>query len=359
MDEIKFTQEIKNSVTNRYLKIYDLNSLSGLYNFLKENDLYEKFKYTIADFIKSFVEGKANDYFHKNLNLFEKMGFLSNKKYLQHQKNMGLLNGFTSLAAMTVIDLAPQIIDLIRTKIRNQKYIEFVVGWLAYINQKQSLILKGRIVKFYDSLGAKFELDEFNNIFDKYSTGNVNDLPALSGLTKEEKYKLFNYILSASDIEDKFVSERIKQFGNEYLAFKILEVEEIMNSVEDNLEYNSDVSSITGFSLLTSSFQSIIGNYDKAKEFAIYNFDNDPFAKIRIKRKEEILKAGKDITPIVMAGFTFYAGPVGDAILVAATPIIHRLLNDEINIDKTINIHSALKKVMDELKKEQELKKSK
>lgn len=83
-------------------------------------------------------------------------------------------------------------------------------------------------------------------------------------------------------------------------------------------------------------------NIQHARECGVYSFENDPFA-IERQKNMEIISEAKKFTPLILGGLSFFTGEIGDFLLISATPIINRLINDEIDIDKAVEISKRLK----------------
>jgi hypothetical protein len=242
------------------------------------------------------------------------------------------------------MDLSPLIIDYFYKKNRVNNIKEFVIGWLAYINKKNSIKLQCRVQELYSKLGEKFNLEEYTKIFNKYSNSSISVFPYLKDNNMGEKYKLSNFILGVTDMSNDDVVERAKEFSNDYLKLAFVDTEQQIKFISDNQEYISDVANFTAFSIM-DIFKDIPDNIETAKEASLYSLENDPFEKQRNSRKNKIIESVNIGTPIVLGALTFYTGPLGDALLTASAPAISKLINPQIDVNKTIEIQQKIKQL--------------
>lgn len=334
------SQKVQNSVSTFYLNLSDILNSTGLYNFLKENDLYQKTKHELSNFLVSSVERSFNERFHNSLNIFEKIGFLSDTKWQAHQRKVGLTKGLTAFTTTTILDLAPALYDYIYQEKKFDNIIEFLIGWMAYINQQNSVIIQKRVSQFFRAHKREFPISRFQELFQRYSTLKSISFPDLSFDNQDVKYQLFHLILSSSDLQDLKILARAKECGN-YLDIPTTQVDEILKNVFENQTIISDIIKFSGFSI-PSLFEDLSQNIQHARECGVYSFENDPFA-IERQKNMEIISEAKKFTPLILGGLSFFTGEIGDFLLISATPIINRLINDEIDIDKAVEISKRLK----------------
>lgn len=334
------TEKEKDLVSSYFLNITDILNSTGLYNFLRESDLFQKGKRELADFLVGFVERNQNQRFHESLNLFEKFGFLSNQKWQDHQRRVGLLKGMASFSANTILDLGPLLFDYFYQQQSAKKKIEFLIGWLAYINQRNSVLIQKRVIQFCNALKTEFNAKRYRELFEEYSLQSTPVFPVLENADENAKFQIFQIILSVSDLEKSTVKKRANDLGN-FLELSESEILNALSNTTDNQKFISDISKFSGFSINTI-LQDLAKNIEHAKQCGIYTFENDPYFEERKRNKEILLEVGK-MTPMLFGGLSFFTGEIGDFLLISSLPIINKLLNSEINIDKTIEISKRLK----------------
>ena len=130
----------------------------------------------------------------------------------------------------------------------------------------------------------------------------------------------------------------------DYLKLAFVDTEQQIKFISDNQEYISDVANFTAFSIM-DIFKDIPDNIETAKEASLYSLENDPFEKQRNSRKNKIIESVNIGTPIVLGALTFYTGPLGDALLTASAPAISKLINPQIDVNKTIEIQQKIKQL--------------
>lgn len=335
------SQNTQNSVSNFYLNMADILNSTGLYNYLRENEFYQQAKHEFSDFLVTSMERSQNEKFHNSLNFFEKLGFVSNAKWQRHQQKIGLLKGLTSFTSLTALSLLPAVIDVVSRERKFANISEFLIGWLAYINKQNSIVIQKRVLQFL--LACKYDLsaDKYLRIFEKYVNSGQIRIPGLSFSNREFGYQLFHLILSASDLSDVNVAKRAEECGD-YLGIGEVEMRDILQNVYHNQTLVSDLSVFSGLSI-PCLFEDLSQNFAHARECGFYSIENDPFCQEREKNKKIIAQSVKLSVPLVFGGVSFFTGEIGDFLLFAAIPVINKLINEKVDIDKTIEIATRMK----------------
>lgn len=331
------------SVSNYYANTVDLLNITGLYNTVKNHDQYEELKNDLAKFLSNSYEIKKNKDFHNSLNIFQKNGYFYESIYEEHIKKMGVSKGLIELITRETIDIAPIIYDSYLKKRENDKLTKFIIGWLGYINRSNNTLISFRVKELFARFNKKFNFEKFEYEFYKYADDFAVDLPVLSNLSVYEKNRIHDFIISISDLSNPDTSKRAKDFSNLFLNIHYDQADKRISDIHQNQEYLSDIVSFSGISI-KDILGDLANNIEVSKQSAYYSIENDPFAIKREHNKEIISQSIKYGTPIGLASLTFFTGPIGDALLTLSAPAINKLLNPEIDINKTIEIRKRLEK---------------
>lgn len=328
-------------ISNDFSKISNLLNTTGLYKFLKENDLYQNSKKEFSSMVTGFIENGINKDFHQNLNFFEKIGFLSESKFTKHQQKVGFYKGLTSFTVESTLSLAPAIVDYFYKKEKFTNLKEFVIGGLSFINRENSILIQNKSEVFYRLLGEKFKYSEYENLFNKYINQNIRVFPYLNKSNESEKYKLFNFIISVSDLNNLSVKSRSEEFG-EYLGLNTNEIIMALENVKESSDYISDIAKISSGITLTDIFRDISESFSHSKQYSLYSLENAPYSKKRIETREIINNTIKNSLPIVLTSLgTFNTINNISSLIEISSPIVSNILNSEINIKKEIKIQKG------------------
>ncbi|WP_026731799.1 hypothetical protein [Fischerella sp. PCC 9605] len=343
MNQFQLISDTQQVLTSNYiLRVSDVLNTTGLYNYLRENDAFHKFRREFATLMANAVEGKMNEDFHNTLNFFEKLGFVSNSKYVEHQRRVGLRKGIVSFATSSLIIAAPALIDYIYQNRRAKDLTEFVLGWQAYINKGNAFLIQKRAIQFHSAVNLKFDEQRFREIFERYANRNV--FPTLKGRDESEevRYQLFHTILSACDLNEP-MSREVCLDCADVAGLSRNDAEEMISNYGQNQRLVSEVTGFAGIAL-GSIFQDLASSFDHAKQCSFYTIENDPYTLERVKWRSMIEGFTKDAITQLPLMMIMGANPSAFA-LVAGRPIFQRLLNSENNIDKTLEIVRKLKAI--------------
>lgn len=336
-------------VFNYFDNANKLLSSSCLYHFTKQNGLFQSAKYEIANFLSSIYEKNANEKFHKSLNYFQKLGFGIDDKVIKHQEKIGLNKFIIASSVEIILTSLPVLYDYFnrKTEVRNIK--ESVIGWIAYINKKNTHVIIKKCEDLYRHINEKFSIEEFINIFEKYANCNINEFKKT--IDFENRYRFFNFIISCSDLNDPDILERCKEFGIYWLKLSENEVLYAISNVKDNEEYLSDISTFSGTSIV-EVFGDLAQSISHAKEYSFYCFENDLYAQKRLQNRNKILNLTKSAGALALSSLSLYTGTACDALLIVSAPIINNLLNEENNFNQAISIQTKMKKMKEQLQNE-------
>lgn len=105
MDDVSetLTATQQSFVGGRIVRSDILNS-TGVYSFLKETGALEAAKDALAGVLTGAVESKFNDRFHAGLGFFEKLGFLSDRKYEAHCRRVAFAKGTADFFTRSAVD---------------------------------------------------------------------------------------------------------------------------------------------------------------------------------------------------------------------------------------------------------------
>jgi len=275
-------------VGNRVIRFADVMNTTGLYTFLKENDAFQAGKDALAAVVHGLVENTLNERFHKGLNFFEKMGFLSDRKLQEHSSKVAFLKGGADFAVRAAVDLIPMVIDYVYRNNEFQTLSDFFIAWLAYVNREPSMALQNRVVRLYHGNEREYDHKRFLTVFDDGLSKRPGLLPPLPSSMIDHPEALFATMLAGCDLKNEAVLGRARELGD-YLRFKPVQIDEQIGLVLDGGAVVSDLTGFAGFSL-DSLFQDLLVNFHHAREAAVYSVDNDPYHAMRQERKKRILQ---------------------------------------------------------------------
>ncbi len=331
-----------NQVFNNFNNINELLCSSGIYSFVKQNGFFQQAKSELSNLLTSYYEKKDNEKFHKSLNFFEKLGFMNDDKIRKHQEKIGFNKSMIAFTTDIAFLIVPFLLEQYKRNSEVKKIKEFVIGWIAYINKENNPLILKKIEAFYSKIKENFMLSEYNNIFEKYANCNIGCFPSL--IDANNSYSFFNFILSCSDLSNQKVNDRIKEFGYHWLNLSESEVSTAISTINDSQEYLSDISTFTAVSML-ELFNDLAQSINHSKQYSNYCIDNDIWALKRIHNRKLIEQSLKNAIPIALSGLSFYTNNIVDSLLIASTPIINNLLNNEINLEKAIEIQKRIKTI--------------
>ena len=328
-------------ITICYDRTMSALNATGLYNLCKENPQYQEAKKAAASFIVGWVESTGRANFERNMNVFERCGFLSNGKYESHRKKLGLQKGLAAFAVTTAFDLGPMVIEYFAHKNRVQNLAEYIVGWLAYINGNNSLLIQNNVRRFFQNMEAEFNIHAYQEQFDYYAQSSIRVFPYLNQANVENKYQLFNFILQTSDLNDPEVKEKCTELGKDGIGLMQQEVDEIITRVEQNQELICDISLTSGFSIATV-LSDLTSNAKQAMQYSSYNVANNPYGKnresaMRLLHSTQSM-GGKFSSPTIP-----FAGQLGPETLQLSKPAVYRTINSSLDISKGMEIIKRMK----------------
>lgn len=339
---------------NEYnIRLIDGLNFSNIYNFIHKNPEYEMLKKNLADFLSGIWANKKNKQFHDSLNVFEKLGFLSQIKETAHDFGTVLETNIVKASVFVFSQVVPFMIQKIANKRESDKAIESIIGGLAYINQIPTSQVQSRVQSYYHNYNREFDQDKFKILFDKYAVGHLPIFPEIPLSLFDKRHTLYQTILSSADLKDPKVVERASQYG-EFLGENNLVIDETIKNTERNLELISDKANFESITV-GNLFNDLISDANYIRQSADYTASTDPFKKIRSRNKKIVVKGTVTAT---LAGLTYFTGPVGDMLITASIPVIDTLINNEMNVDTAIKIHDkfkTLKSDIHDLKEKKEL----
>jgi len=329
-----------NHVFNNFNNINEVLSSSGIYCFVKQNGFFQQAKMEIANLLTSLYEKKANEKFHNSLSFFEKLGYIKDEKVKKHHEKIGFNKSVISFASDSAFVIIPFLIDHFKKCSEAKKIKEFVIGWIAYINKENSILIRKKTEIFYNKINENFTESEFTNIFEKYSNSNIINFPRL--IDVDNSYSFLNFIVSCSDLSNPQIIERINEFGYHWLKLPEKEINFIINNINDSQEYLSDISTFTSASIF-EFFNDLTESVNHAKQYSFYCLENDIWAQKRFQNRKKIEQTINKALPIALSSLSFYTNNIFDALLISSVPIFNNLLNSDINFDKAIAIQKKIK----------------
>lgn len=319
-DLIKPDQQL--IITNNIARTSNIAVRSGIYTSLKENPILQEMNKKAVESIADILNARESQRFNESLRWWEKHIFKPAPEKLQrHYKNLGAINK-GSVAASYLISQAPLAIEVILRWRAGVKQRTFFTSWLAYINGENNIRVQRAVEAVCKEQGISFNEKEYINAFNE----SIDQSPAKkinmpSGQSSpEDRYNIFSFITSHSDLSNEKVRERCQLFGN-YLDLKSNDIDAGLAVSADALEASSDQCTIIGW-----AFERILADFAKdiehAKQFSNYAVYNDIYAAQR-KRNISLGLA------VPLVGLSIFNPALAKPLLTVGLPVFTELLKTD------------------------------
>lgn len=323
-------------VSNRIVRFADVLNSTGVYTFLKEQGALDKAKDALGRIVTGAVEKNINARFHDGLGFFEKLGFLSDRKYQAHCRKVALAKGISEFFVGGAVDVLPQIVDHVHRSREFEKLTDFFIGGMAFVNREPTIAVQRRVIQLYESNERRYDATSFGLAFRERAAGRVGLLSPVPSSLSERREALYVSMLAGCDLRDPDVLVRARELGD----FMRLSAEEVEQHVRVVLDGGEATSELTGFSAICISnvFRDLMGNVERAKQAAVYVVENDPYQAVRQQRREAVVAGG-----IALAGAVAIAGgPLGQAVIGEAAPLISALATGGPTVGVVIEVSKRL-----------------
>lgn len=286
----QFMTGYMNGTLNKY------NSLSNLSQLSIDFELVD----AIASFLTATVEKDMNRRFHNNLSVLEQNGLLSKEKFEKHKRSVETAKQLTSLGAYVAFSLAPIIGATINKYLNKNEIVDFIVGVYAYINRDYTPLIEYEIMCLFQQMDIRVSKEKIKGVFEQYKTeSGLLHIPNFSKRNMtifgdEGKDTLAKEIVSRCDLSNEVVNNRAMEFVEDFLRISNTSAEKL---VEDSICSQNALSDITWFSAINYRyvFLDFIQDIRNAQQFAFYDLENDPYARIRENRREKMESMVRDI----------------------------------------------------------------
>lgn len=211
---------------------------------------------------------------------------------------------------------------------------------LGHADPEAIVLSAARVRVLARALGVGYSSDRARQAFEQ---GAVSSLDRLDIPSDRDQFRAFVTLVHATaDLSRADVRDRVMALTS-MTGLRDSRAQVIVDDAFENQGVISDISAVAGAGA-GSILSDLARNLDVARAAGQYCLEHDPWANTRADRRAKVATAAKVGVPLILGALTLTTGPVGDALLVVAVPIISSLINEEASGKKTIDIFRRLKK---------------
>lgn len=279
------SSQIITGFTNGALNKY--NSFSNLSSMRFDSELVD----AVASFLTIAVEKDMNRRFHKKLTILEQNGLISPEKFEEHKRSVINAKQLTGIGVYAAFSLAPIIASTINNYLNKNEIVDFVIGIYAYINRELTPLIVYDISNLLLQMNISVNENKIRSTFGKYcQNGAISRIPVFSRRNRSIFDKngmeiLAKEIVSRCDLHIIDVNNRAMEFIEDFLR---IDDQSAQRLIEDSSYAQDSLSDITWFSAISFRyvFTDFIKDISNANQFAFYDIDNDPYARLREDRRQ-------------------------------------------------------------------------
>lgn len=290
---IIFNEDSKSIITNYNENFSDIICMTNASQLL-QNTGYARIENSFANFISGAIENNLNEKFHNSLTELEKSGIISAEKLMSHAQHVKKAKGQAAVISTFAFEVAPLVYDFVSSRLSKKNIIEFIIGWISYINGKEDVEAERLIKNFFAENGINVKPEEYKRIYWQYVNASNTTISNLQlsntsrrNLSGENISIVAKKIVSYCDLSDNKIKERALEFVSSCLNIRTTNAEEIVEESKGVQEYNSEVIRFSALNFVTY-LQPIINSIEKGKQFAYYDANTDRYSLLREQRKAEI-----------------------------------------------------------------------
>ncbi|MDD3051475.1 MAG: hypothetical protein PHR06_10060 [Candidatus Cloacimonetes bacterium] len=326
--------------TGYLLNTIDTINTTNIYRELLESGKYNDFKNNFADLITTMVLRREEDKFHNSLNIFQKAGFISDRKLQEHHARLGLVGGIANFSLTALPDLTILLFNEWKMSCKINEMLNFLVASLGYINRETNSIILSRIDQMYKLLGRKYKHTAIVTQFADYADSDLSKIPQFKKNNFSTAYRFYYYVLAVSDLQEKGCRQRAAEIGD-LLGFSAADIDYIENNVMTNQQVISDISQFSSINI-----KEILGiinkNFEHTDQYIKFTIENDPHKK---RQQETMSMVKKILAAGTLTTVAYFGKKHPESIVAFAKPYLEILINPENNLQKTIDIKKYLKNI--------------
>lgn len=337
------SSQIITDFTNGTLNKY--NAFSNLSDIQLDTKLAD----AIAGFLTVAVEKDMNRKFHENLTILEQNGLISQEKFERHKSSVVAAKQLTSIGVYAAFSLAPIIGATIENYLNKNEIIDFIVGIYAYINRELTPLIIYDISNLLIEMNISVSEKKIQDVFEKYCKNNgISQIPVFSKRNRSifgnsGMDTLAKEVVSRCDLNEVEIFNRAMEFIEDFLHIDSFSAQKI---VADSQCSQNALSDITWFSAINYRyvFLDFIKDVENAQQFAFYDINNDPYARIREDRRQVMQSVVDDV--VSKKGLFLSDGKRRD-IIDASAKMIQYSLNPSYNIGMDIQMIKREKRILE------------
>lgn len=334
------SSQIITGFTNGILNKY--NTFSNLSEVQFDTQLAD----AVAGFLTFAIEKDMNRKFHEKLTTLEQNGLITQEKFERHKGSVIRAKQLTGIGVYAAFSLAPIIMESINNYLNQKDIIDFIVGVYAYINRELTPLIMGNISEMFVQNKISVSDEKIKSIFEKYCKSNgISQIPTLSIRNRGSinMDTVAKSIISRCDLHEVGIRDRAMEFLEDFLHIDVIQSQKL---IADSISSQDAISDMTWFSAINYRyvFLDFIKDISNAQKFAFYDINNDPYARIREDRRQQMQNIVEEVS--LKKGLFLTKGKRKDIIDTSAK-MIQYSLNPSYDIGLDIKMIKRQKKVLE------------
>ena len=334
------SSQIITGFTNGILNKY--NTFSNLSEVQFDTRLAD----AVAGFLTFAIEKDMNRKFHEKLTTLEQNGLITQEKFERHKGSVIRAKQLTGIGVYAAFSLAPIIMESINNYLNQKDIIDFIVGVYAYINRELTPLIMGNISEMFVQNKISVSDEKIKSIFEKYCKSNgISQIPTLSIRNRGSinMDTVAKSIISRCDLHEVGIRDRAMEFLEDFLHIDVIQSQKL---IADSISSQDAISDMTWFSAINYRyvFLDFIKDISNAQKFAFYDISNDPYARIREDRRQQMQNIVEEVS--LKKGLFLTKGKRKDIIDTSAK-MIQYSLNPSYDIGLDIKMIKRQKKVLE------------
>ena len=306
---------------------------TGLYTALRHDERFRSGREAGLKLVNGVLSHVGNAAVHDSLNLIEKIGFDPFGRVARKKTYAATAAGVAQFGLQAGLDLF-----LYSQEQREKKQsLKEMAAWMGFAHGAEPTL---RMLAYGVRVASDMRLDEagedFARSFESAVGQRVVRLPR-----PPERRRLMAMLMDVAavvDTKDPTVNGRLKELSA-YAGYDECDIDAAVSDFDEVNELSSNVAGFAG-GVIESALQDMFTYAREAQAAAETTFSQDPFAAMRQKRREVVKAVGINSG---MAALTFFTGPVGDVLLVAAAPVVNAAVGSPQDVQSMLKISKSLR----------------
>lgn len=321
------------AIEGRMSRLAAVMNSTGLYTALRHDEHFKAARNAGMSFATQVLSGVANSRVHDSLNIVEKFGFDPFGRVARRKQYAAAAVGVANFSMQVGLDL------FLYSQEQNAKRQSLLdlAAWMGFAHGAEPTL---RMVAHVARVAAEMQLADIGGDFSRHfepAVGHrVVSLPRPSD--RRRLVAMLMDVAAVVDTKEPQTNERLKEL-TAYAGYAEGHVQDAVADFDEVNELSSDVAGVTG-GVVGTALKDMFGHAHAATAAAEAAFQHDPFAETRRKRREVVQKVG---VTAGLAALTYFTGPVGDFLLVAAAPVVNAAVGGPDDVQAMLRISKTLR----------------